>query len=258
MKTLILCLQLTIFVFLGRGHCGGAEKDANGKGIKYMPATSMSDDFENGIQLTVDKWHKNINQTSNGKSGDTGNHVETSSEQKHSGKYSLKTFTVASPDAQKSGMARELLLFPEGSEFWFSAWYYIVSGNPTKDLYLFELEATRYHYVGRRLALGGANGDAIYVEAKIQTGDKFYQSGTPTPFPKDKWVHLTFHLHLSSRGDGLTEVWQDDRKIIEGHGQNMPSGQVYDWIMIGQTNNDTHHAQTVYVDDVVVSDKPIK
>ena len=239
-----------------RSDCDLMSKDENGVERLIECTTSLSDDFENGIQLTTTKWHKIINQTSGGNAGDKANMLQITTEKAHSGTHSLKTYTSQDKGGlQKSGLARELLFFPAGSDFWYSAWYYIPSGTSLKDLYLFELESTAYHYVGHRLTLG--EGDMLYVEAKQDTGNKFYQTSQKTPFPKDRWVNLKMHMKLSSGADGLTEVWQDGKKIIEGQGQNMPMNQYYNWITVGQTANASHEAQTVYVDDVVISGEAI-
>jgi hypothetical protein len=236
--------------------CGTVGKDLDGKEKIFNCVTSMFDDFENGLQISESKWHKQINQTSRGNEGDKENYLEITTEQAHSGTYSLKTFTATDPgDLQKSALARELLFFPAGSDFWYSAWYYI-PGDNTQNLFLFELESTRYHYVGRRLSLTGENGNILYIQAKKDTGEDFYQSGTPTLFPKNTWVHIILHFYLSPDNDGLAELWQDDKKIIEGRGPNIPAGQFYDWISVGQTANNSHYAQTIYVDDVSVSDSP--
>ena len=238
--------------------CKERAKDDKGVEHEYLCHTAFFDDFENGIQFTEEKWHKKNLQTSHGNPGSPLSYVETSTERAHTGKYSLKTHTAEDKnDLQKSGLIRALLFYPPESDFYYSAWYFIPSGIPTKDLYLFELQTTKYQNVGRRIVIGDPNGDSLYIAAKIDTGEIFYQSGTPTPFPKDAWVNVKLHMHLSPSTDGVTELWQDGKKILEGHGKNMPSNQYYDWISVGQTANATHHAQTIYIDDVVVSDKPI-
>jgi len=237
--------------------CTERGKDRDGIDRAYQCHTSFSDDFENAIQFHEAKWHKKNLQTSDGKPGSAESFVEVTTERAHSGTHSLKTYTALDPgDLQKSGLIRALLFFPPGSDFWFSAWYYLPSGTETENLFIFELEATRNRYVGRRLVLGNPNGNSLYISAKRGTGDMFYQP-TPLPFPKDRWVRVKLHMHLSPGSDGLAELWQDDTKIIERRGRNMPNGHFYDWVSIGQTANATHHAQTLYVDDVVVSDKPI-
>ncbi len=238
--------------------CTEKGKDRDGIYRVYECHTSFSDDFENGIQFTEEKWHKKNLQTSNGKPGDATSYVEITTERAHSGKHSLKTFSAADRnDIQKSGLIRALLFFPPGSDFWMSAWYFLPSGTETENLFIFELEATRNRYVGRRLVLGNPNGDTLYVSAKRGTGDMFYQLHNPLPFPKDRWVRVRLHMHLSPGDDGLTELWQDDTKVIERSGRNMPNGHFYDWVSIGQTANASHQAQTLFVDDVVVSDQPI-
>lgn len=239
-------------------RCTERGKDQNGVDKVFQCHTAFSDDFENGIEFTEDKWHKKNLQTSHGKPGDPASFAEITTDRAHSGTYSLKTYTAEDhDDLQKSGLIRAMLFFPPGSDFWYSAWYYLPSGADTENLFLFELETTRYRNVGRRLVLGNPHGDTLYVSGKRDTGDMFYQSGTPLSFPKDRWVKVKLHMRLSPGSDGLTELWQDDAKIVEGRGRNIPDGEFYDWVSVGQTANATHHAQTLYVDDLVISDEPI-
>ncbi len=215
---------------------------------------ALTDDFEDGIQFTLDKWHR-YNLESGADPAPSGppdprNYVATSVEQAHAGTLSLKCYTAQDLVLQqKAALGRELLNFPAGTDFWFSAWYNIPSGSSLESLYIFELEATAADYVGRRLAFD-AN-DALWIAAKLGTGVDFFQS-TPVPFPRDQWVSVRLHLRLGA--NGLAELWQNDQLLISAAGRNIPDGVTYDWISVGQTNNASHRTQTVFVDDVVVSD----
>lgn len=140
-----------------------------------------------------------------------------------------------------------------------SVWVYIVGGTVTSDFYFFDLESTQADgNPGRRLVLGGPNGDWLWVNSK-HAGLNAEQSLIPPPlaFPKSKWVQVKMHLYLSPNSDGLTEVWQDGIKVITKAGQTIPSGLVYDWIELGTTANLSGQAQVIYLDELVISKDPI-
>jgi hypothetical protein len=72
-------------------------------------------------------------------------------------------------------------------------------------------------------------------------------------------VRLRVHLFLSEKSDGVMEVWQDDTKVIDAHGQTLPTAKtIYDRLEVGLTaNGSTEHAHTLYVDDVSISNRPL-
>ncbi len=146
----------------------------------------LSDDFENGIQFTLDKWHR-YNLESGADPAppgppDPANYVQTTDELAHGGTHSLKCYTAQDLVLQqKAGLSRELLNFTEGSDFWFAAWYYIPSGSAIENLFIFEVEATTADYVGRRLSFDSS--EALWLAAKLGTGPDFFQT-SPSPFPR--------------------------------------------------------------------------
>ena len=233
-------------------------KDQDGKELVLKRVNSFADGFEAGIDRKIDGWHQQMKLSSGSKAGSPDNNVETTTEQVHSGKFSLKTYTPKDPrDLQKAAVLRELFFFPPGSDFWFSAWFFIPGTSNIENLFIFDLEATENHGLGRRLMFTGSNGRYLMLEGKRSTGPQYSQTKTPVPFPRDQWVHVKLHLHLSPGDAGRVELWQDGKLILDKQGSNMPRNTFYDRIEVGQTANSTHQELTVYVDDVRVSDQPI-
>jgi hypothetical protein len=78
-------------------------------------------------------------------------------------------------------------------------------------------------------------------------------------FPKDRWVRLRVHLLLENGRNGAMEVWQDETKVLDAHGQTLPTAKtVYDRLQIGLTaNGRTDQEHTMYVDDVVISNRAV-
>ena len=232
--------------------------DPSGREQVYHRVNSFADDFETGIERKVEGWHQQMKLASGSNAGSPSNRVETSEEQVHSGQFALKTLTPKdSRDLQKAAVLRELFFFPPGSDFWFSAWYFIPGKSNIENLFIFDLEATGRSGVGRRLMFTGSQGRYLMLEGKRSTGPQYAQTKTPVPFPRDQWVHLKLHLHLSPDHAGTVKLWQDGMLILNKQGSNIPRDTFYDRIEVGQTANSTHQEQIVYVDDVRVSDQPI-
>ena len=69
---------------------------------------------------------------------------------------------------------------------------------------------------------------------------------------------LKIPMYLSIGADGYTGIWQDGDSIINPTGPNVPPGLFYDAIEIGITGNASGQSQIVFVDDVVISQFPIR
>lgn len=234
-------------------------KDRDGRDVVVTRTNHFADDFEQGIERRVEGWHQQMKLASNSNAGNPANLVETTTEQSRSGKSALKTYTPKdSRDLQKAALLRELFFFPPGSDCWFSAWFYIPGSESIENLFIFDLEATGYHGVGRRLMFTGTNGRYLMLEGKRSTGPQYSQTESPVPFPRNQWVHVKLHLHLSPGGNGQVQLWQDGTLILNKSGRNMVENTFYDRIEVGQTANNTHRELTVYVDDVQISDKPLE
>lgn len=251
--------------------CARTGKNIAGQDEIFQCITLFADDFEsvcsksepkkticrNDITFSPDRWHSIVNLAEGGKKlGSPKNTIEISSEQAHSGSFSLKTYTTQNPDSlERISLQREALFFPPGSNFWYSAWYYIPGTQDIENLFIFDVGSIQLYRQERRLLFAGKNGNNyLILEGKTLTGPDYYQLSSPTIFPRDQWVHIKVHLKLSTGADGVSEVWQDGKKIVEGRGQNMPRGAFYDVVEVGQTSNSTHKEQTLFVDDVVIAD----
>lgn len=233
-------------------------KDRDGRDVVVARTNHFADDFEHGIERRIEGWHQHMKLASDSNEGNQANRVETTLDQVHSGKSALKTYTPKdSRDLQKAALLRELFFFPPGSDCWFSAWFYIPGSESIENLFIFDLEATGYHGVGRRLMFTGASGRYLMLEGKRSTGPQYSQTESPVPFPRNQWVHVKLHLHLSPDQNGQVELWQDGTLILNKSGRNMVENTFYDRVEVGQTANSAHREITVYVDDVQISDKPI-
>ncbi len=261
--TRINILAIFLTILSGWGWAGDYSIESCGKtisdssvGVRLLPCvTYFSSGFEEPLELGIEGWHQFQLQGSDLNPGSPQNKVERTSDRVHGGATSLKTYTPASEVLQKASIARELLFFPPYSHLWFSGWFYIVGGESHENLSILDFESTRtYMYQGRRLMLTGPGGKYLMLESK-GAGPQFPQTTNPVIFPTDKWVHLEIYMFLSPYADGRTGVWQDGVKILDWSGQNMPPGTFYDWMEVGITANSSRYSQTVYVDDVVISDK---
>ena len=190
------------------------------------------------------------------------NRVETSAEVVHSGKGALKIFCtprVGEMVTAKASLDTELVHFVKGDDVWFSAWYYIPEGSGM-PFTVMDLESSWIkQYPGIRIVIN-ESGHAM-LELKWAAKPKYRQTpGKEIPFPVGKWTHLVEHLHLSEKEDGLIELWQDGQKIVDARGQNLPlTRAIYNNLEIGiSAYNDRTKPATLYVDDVVISNKPIE
>lgn len=191
------------------------------------------------------------------------NRVELTSEQVRSGARALKL--VAAPydgrTASKADIVRKGLHFVKGDDVWFTGWFYLVGADDVANVFLWDLEADRKRNApGRRLFL--QSGGLIASDlGKWHSGEKFRQPrGRGTPFPTDKWVRLKVRLHLSDGSDGQLQVWQDDKEVLNARGQTLPTAKaIYNRLQVGITaNGNTTHARTLYLDDVVLSNRPLE
>jgi hypothetical protein len=76
--------------------------------------------------------------------------------------------------------------------------------------------------------------------------------GSGTPFEVSSLI--------ASRA-GLVQIWQDGRKVLEKKGRTLPfADSVYDRFEIGITGiaQGSKYEKIVYVDDVAISDSPIR
>ncbi len=187
------------------------------------------------------------------------NRVAPTSEIVHGGQGALKTYSVAKSSRMttaKASLDTELMHFVKGDDVWFSGWYFIPrdSGMPTTVM---DLETTWfYQHPGIRIIITGGR----YAEVELKWGAKpTYRQprGRQIDFPKAQWVHLMFHVTLSEKHDGIVQLWQNGKKLIDTHGQTLPlSHSIYNSLEIGLTAYSRGpRPATLYVDDIEISDQ---
>ncbi|MBX7207169.1 MAG: hypothetical protein K1X78_02550 [Verrucomicrobiaceae bacterium] len=186
------------------------------------------------------------------------NTIDLSTEKAHSGQQSLKCFASVKRNdiTSKSDVERELLHFVKGDHVWSECWLWLKGGSSAEHVFLWDLESShKWQSPGRRIYL--QKGDVIASDlGKWFFSNIFRQPPQQAvPFPFDRWVRLRVHLFLSEQSDGIMEIWQDDTKVIDAHGQTLPTARtIYDRLEVGITaNGSTEHAHTLYVDDVTIS-----
>ena len=181
------------------------------------------------------------------------NRVEPSGAEFHGGRASLRTVSVAATSdmiCAKASMQSELIHFRKGDDFWYSAWYLVKGAAP---LTIMDLESTWIEqHAGIRIMVGG---DGLMFELKWGTKPK-WRPKVRVPFPIGRWVHVVAHIRLSET-DGLVAIWQDGTLVTEGTGQTLPlADTIYNSLEVGISA--TSVASEVFVDDIEVSDKPLK
>lgn len=188
------------------------------------------------------------------------NRIEPTAKQVHSGKESLKFFSVPpTPEmiCSKSSLTSEMLHFVKGDDVWISAWFYVPKGSGM-PFSLIDLETTwMKQHPGIRIVIL----DGKYACFQLKWNKRYYQQskGLEVAFPFDQWVHLKAHIKLSEKEDGIIELWQDGAKIINSNGQTLVlANMIYNSFEIGITAcvNRTSSA-IMYMDDVSISDQPL-
>jgi hypothetical protein len=212
--------------------------------------------FADGFEDGVGSWHGFQREPDS-------NFVEVTARRPHSGAKSLECRAVPY-DGHRSSKADIFLgglPFVKGDQVWFSGWYYLEGMSGAGLVFLWDLEASRkYQSPGRRLYL--QENDVLASDlGKWWRGPTFRQHrGAAICVPRNRWVSLRLHLYLAEGETGRLEVWQDGAKILDGYGQTLPTASaVYDRLQIGITaNGNRSHAATLFVDDIVLSNRPIE
>ncbi|VAX42548.1 hypothetical protein MNBD_PLANCTO03-784 [hydrothermal vent metagenome] len=207
-----------------------------------------------------------------------GNTLDLSQEQVRSGTQSLKCFAMPydGVTASKAYIANGLFQFFEGDEAWFEAWFYVEGTAPPIDLFLWDLEApdtctsieacpeegdgSICSSPGRRLYLQQSTGTPVRSDlGKWCLGEDFRQiPGSETHFPTNQWVRLRVFIGLSSRDDGIMQVWQDDELILHNRGYTLPrADSIYNSLQVGNTANGGRlDPATLFLDDVTIWNTP--
>lgn len=190
------------------------------------------------------------------------NLIEPATEITHNGQKSLKTVSFSPSGGMitsKASLSTELLHFIKGDDVYLSAWFYVPnsSGMPFT---LADLETTWFaEYPGIRLVIT----DGKFASLQLKwAGHKYYNQpkGKEVSFPKNQWVQIEWHLKLSDDENGIIELWQDKRKIIDTRGKTLVlSHAIYNSFEIGITAyNEKGRTCTLFVDDILLSKKPLK
>jgi hypothetical protein len=249
-------------------------------GKRYPTRRHFEDGFENANLITdlirvergwdtftlqssstpsVSKYVQLRNRILRGEAGFIDNRVEPVAEIVHAGAKALKCHSLAptrSMVCTKASLSTQLLYFVKGDDVWFSGWYFIPEGR--MPFTLMDLESTWIkEHPGMRVMI--EDGAAMF-ELKWAAKPKYRQpKASRVPVPVGKWVRLRARLHLSESADGRVQLWQDDMMLIDQQGQTLPlAGAVYDSLEIGiSAHSYGPGPATVYLDDVVISDKPL-
>jgi len=229
------------------------------------PPFRFADGFENVTKFAdlfphdYSRWHGRQQESAGGKDA---NHVELVTNLVHSGTNALR-FQAGPYDgrtASKADIELGRLTFGRGDQVWFTGWYYLVGGTDAVSVFLWDLETTQYpKSPGRRLYIQSGEWLASDL-GKWWIGKTLRQSkGQEVKFPKDRWVQLRVHMTLVAGNDGLLEVWQDDTKVLDARGRTLPTASsVYNRLQIGLTaNGNRQSTNTLYIDDIVISNRPL-
>lgn len=198
-----------------------------------------------------------------GESDFLDNRVEPSAEVVHGGRTALKCVSV--PPGQgmvtaKASLSTELLHFVKGDDVWISMWCHVPAGSGVPFTVL-DLETTwLYNQPGMRIVI--EDGKHACFQLSKWFGNPFHRQpkGKEVPFPTGRWVHLRARLGLTEKHDGVIELWQDGKKVIDTRGQTLVLPHaIYNSLEIGiSAYNEKGKAGTLYVDDVSISTEPPK
>lgn len=177
----------------------------------------------------------------------------------HSGTMSLLCKAPPCPSDMitcKASLSSPLVYFGQGDEFWFRGWFYPENGRPSSLMDL-ECEWLSQHG-GIRLFIDESG--SMLAELKAWDKPKYRQTkDSEVLFPLDRWVEVKAHFHLSHGSDGVVQVWQDGKLIIDANGTTLPLARViYSSLEIGISSHSYGDKEArLWVDDVEVSDERI-
>ncbi len=172
------------------------------------------------------------------------------------GRRALKCTSVAKSKemvCSKASIGTEFAHFKKRDDLWYAATYYIAEGMP---LSIVDFESTWISCsAGPRVFI--SEDDCAYVELKWADKPTYRQGPKRVKVPRKQWVRFKVHLKFSETEDGVIELWQDGAKIVDAKGRTLPlADTIINSLEVGISANAI--ATTMYVDDVVLSDQPIK
>lgn len=183
------------------------------------------------------------------------NRVEPSTVRPHAGRASLYLYSAAptrSMICSKASLETGLAYFVRGDDFWYSAWYFIVEGQP---LGLVDLECTYMDEgPGPRVLLSETGEPRV----ELKWADKpTYRAPRGIAVPRGQWFHLRVHYRLMDDDQGIVQLWLNDDKIIDVRGQTLPlPDTVLDRVEVGLTASPPGAPSALFLDDVAFGDKP--
>lgn len=211
---------------------------------------------------TVNDYVKLRNRILKGDADFLDNRIEPSDDVVRGGKMALKTVSVSPSRGMvtaKSSLSTELMHFVKGDDVWISLWCHVPAGSGMPFTVL-DLETTWINqHPGMRIVI--EDGKHACFQLKGFEHPYYRQpAGREVDFPTGSWVHLKAHLKLTDQDDGVIELWQDRKKIIDTHGQTLVLAHaIYNSFEIGiSAYNEKDKPAILYVDDVSISDQPIR
>lgn len=186
--------------------------------------------------------------------------VAPDSSRAHEGRTALKCVAPARTGemiTSKASLSTPLIYFRKGDDVWFRAFYYAEGARP---LTLMDLECEWIEqHGGIRLYID--EGGLLQAELKALDKPKYKQSPqTAITFPLNQWVNVRAHFHLSDDANGVVQIWQDEKLIVDRRGTTLPLPRaIYSSLEIGiSAHSFGNRTATLWVDDVALSATPLE
>jgi hypothetical protein len=239
-------------------------------GRLYAVTRRFEDNFENAASaadlITPARWHlSNTDPERAGKADnyyDLGNRITLSRTVVRGGAASLKFHArPSSRMTSKASLVKNIMYFKKGDDVYVSGWFFIEDTPSIYDaggMTLVDLESSFMQSVGLRIIF--RQNDALAFELELPKTQFMQDSGSEVRFPTDRWVHVEAHAFLSDQA-GRVEIWQDGRKVLDKQGRTLPlADTVYDRFEVGVSAiaRGSRYEKSLYVDDIVISDSPIR
>jgi hypothetical protein len=224
-------------------------------GNLYPVTRTFRDGFEGvtSVQdlITTTRWHvyntdpKDIDKAYN--YYDLGNRITVSQEQAHSGINSLKFY--AKPSSQipsKASINKNIMYFKKGDHVYFSGWFYVTDVPSIYDgggFTIMDLETTFIKSIGLRIIF--RQNDSLAFELEMPKTQFKQEEGSEVRFPTD----------------GHVQIWQDGQLVLDKSGRTLPlPDTIYDKFEVGISAiaKGAQYEKIMYVDDIVISDIPIR
>ncbi len=182
------------------------------------------------------------------------NKLSLSTERAHSGKRSLRCFSIKPGGPKKTAWITKasldtgLLYFEKGDTLLFSGYFYLEKGVPTSIL---DFEAS---YVKEGPGVRILFTKDLRPRIELKWADKptwRLPKSIDYQFPLKKWTLVELRVFLSNDPQGTVELTIDGKKLIQGKGQTLPfPAAIYDRMEVGITANGKGSDCILFVDDV--------